>query len=129
VASLCRNASSAFLRAVMSLPLSSVPSGWPPGLRCSDQRLAMTASEPSRFVRTYPRYASARRSPDTNAMSTCSAPNTKVGRLILDEIETENRNFGEKSGLFESGLPNRVVYDYSGARPDCDDALFTPPYE
>jgi D-threo-aldose 1-dehydrogenase len=39
---------------------------------------------------------------------------TKVGRLILDEIETENRNFGEKSGLFESGLPNRVVYDYSG---------------
>jgi D-threo-aldose 1-dehydrogenase len=38
---------------------------------------------------------------------------TKVGRLILDEIEPEGRDFGEKSGLFEFGRPNRIVYDYS----------------
>ena len=38
---------------------------------------------------------------------------SKVGRLILDEVETGERSFGEKSGLFESGRPNRVVYDYS----------------
>lgn len=38
---------------------------------------------------------------------------TKVGRLILDEVETGNRDFGEKAGLFEFGRPNRVAYDYS----------------
>lgn len=39
---------------------------------------------------------------------------TKVGRIILDEVETAGRNFGEKSGLFEHGRPNKIVYDYSG---------------
>jgi D-threo-aldose 1-dehydrogenase len=39
---------------------------------------------------------------------------TKVGRPILDEVETGGRDFGEKGGLFESGRPNRIVYDYSG---------------
>ncbi|MEM5329206.1 aldo/keto reductase [Paraburkholderia sp. JHI2823] len=39
---------------------------------------------------------------------------TKVGRIILDEIEsTTARDLGEKGGLFEHGLPSRVVYDYS----------------
>jgi D-threo-aldose 1-dehydrogenase len=38
---------------------------------------------------------------------------TKVGRLILDEIETEGRDIGEKGGLFGFGRPNRIVYDYS----------------
>ena len=39
---------------------------------------------------------------------------TKVGRLILDEHEsTAARDLGEKGGLFEHGLPNRIVYDYS----------------
>ena len=39
---------------------------------------------------------------------------TKVGRLILDETEdAANRDLGEKGGLFEHGLPNKVVYDYS----------------
>src|SRR5215475_3514194 len=38
---------------------------------------------------------------------------SKVGRLILDEVETGRRDFGEKAGLFEFGRPNRVVYDYS----------------
>src|SRR5262249_9531130 len=38
---------------------------------------------------------------------------TKVGRLILDEIETGARDFGEKSGFFQFGRPNRIVYDYS----------------
>jgi D-threo-aldose 1-dehydrogenase len=36
---------------------------------------------------------------------------SKVGRLILDEVETRGRKFGE--GLFEHGRPNRIVYDYS----------------
>ncbi|MHC5543721.1 aldo/keto reductase, partial [Singulisphaera rosea] len=38
---------------------------------------------------------------------------SKVGRLILDEVEMGRRDFGEKSRLFEHGRPNRVVYDYS----------------
>jgi D-threo-aldose 1-dehydrogenase len=38
---------------------------------------------------------------------------TKVGRLILDEIETGPRDLGEKKGLFTAGRPNRIVYDYS----------------
>src|SRR5262249_27076584 len=38
---------------------------------------------------------------------------TKVGRLILDEIDTQRRNFGEKGAIFEFGRPNRIVYDYS----------------
>ncbi|CAD6533998.1 Pyridoxal 4-dehydrogenase [Paraburkholderia hiiakae] len=38
---------------------------------------------------------------------------TKVGRLILDEVETGNRDFGEKGGLFEFGRPNKIRYDYS----------------
>ncbi|MGC2203233.1 MAG: aldo/keto reductase [Stellaceae bacterium] len=50
---------------------------------------------------------------------------TKVGRLILDEIETEGRDFGEKGGLFEFGRPNRIVYDYSedGALRSIQDSL------
>jgi D-threo-aldose 1-dehydrogenase len=50
---------------------------------------------------------------------------TKVGRLILDEIETGNREFGEKGGLFEFGRPNRIVYDYSdkGALKSIEDSL------
>lgn len=39
---------------------------------------------------------------------------TKVGRLILDDVEdTTQRDLGEKGGLFEHGLPNKIVYDYS----------------
>src|SRR5215470_3918872 len=50
---------------------------------------------------------------------------TKVGRLILDEVETEPRDFGEKSGLFEFGRPNKIVYDYSadGTKRSIDDSL------
>jgi D-threo-aldose 1-dehydrogenase len=50
---------------------------------------------------------------------------TKVGRLILDEVETKGRDFGEKAGIFEFGRPNRIVYDYSadGARRSIDDSL------
>lgn len=40
---------------------------------------------------------------------------TKVGRLILDELEdTSARNLGEKGGLFEFGRKNKIVNDYSG---------------
>ncbi|NVD98282.1 MULTISPECIES: aldo/keto reductase [unclassified Massilia] len=39
---------------------------------------------------------------------------TKVGRLILDEVEDVSaRDLGEKGGLFEFGRPNRLVNDYS----------------
>jgi len=50
---------------------------------------------------------------------------TKVGRLILHEVETEARDFGEKNGLFEFGRPNKIVYDYSadGTKRSIDDSL------
>ncbi|MGH3392979.1 MAG: aldo/keto reductase, partial [Actinomadura sp.] len=39
---------------------------------------------------------------------------TKVGRVILDEVEDpSSRDFGEKGGLFEHGRPNKIVNDYS----------------
>lgn len=39
---------------------------------------------------------------------------TKVGRLILDELEDPTaRALGEKGGLFEFGRKNRIVDDYS----------------
>lgn len=38
---------------------------------------------------------------------------SKVGRIVLDEVDRGSRNLGEKAGLFEHGRPNRVVYDYS----------------
>jgi D-threo-aldose 1-dehydrogenase len=39
---------------------------------------------------------------------------TKVGRLILDELEDPAaRDMGEKGGLFEFGRPNKIVNDYS----------------
>src|SRR6516162_10069327 len=38
---------------------------------------------------------------------------SKVGWLILDEVESGPRQLGEKGNLFEFGRPNRMVYDYS----------------
>jgi len=39
---------------------------------------------------------------------------TKVGRLILDEIEDVSaRDLGEKSDVFKHGRPNKIVNDYS----------------
>ncbi|MFF1924229.1 aldo/keto reductase [Streptomyces sp. NPDC058221] len=39
---------------------------------------------------------------------------TKVGRVILDEVEDPaGRELGEKGALFEHGRPNRIVNDYS----------------
>src|SRR5215510_11999209 len=50
---------------------------------------------------------------------------TKVGRIILDEVETGGRDFGEKTGIFEHGRPNRIIYDYSaeGVLRSIDDSL------
>jgi D-threo-aldose 1-dehydrogenase len=50
---------------------------------------------------------------------------SKVGRLILDEVETGKRDFGGKAGLFEFGRPNRVIYDYSadGTLRSIEDSL------
>lgn len=39
---------------------------------------------------------------------------TKVGRIILDEVEDVSaRDLGEKGDVFAHGLPNRIVNDYS----------------
>ncbi len=39
---------------------------------------------------------------------------TKVGRVILDEIEDiSTRDFGEKGSVFQHGLANKIVNDYS----------------
>lgn len=38
---------------------------------------------------------------------------TKVGRLILDELEVSARDLGEKGGVFEFGRKNKLVNDYS----------------
>lgn len=39
---------------------------------------------------------------------------TKVGRVILDELEDPAaRDMGEKGGVFEHGLPNKILNDYS----------------
>src|SRR6516164_6196514 len=50
---------------------------------------------------------------------------TKVGRIILDEIENAARDLGEKEGLFQFGRPNKFIYDYSekGALRSIDDSL------
>jgi D-threo-aldose 1-dehydrogenase len=50
---------------------------------------------------------------------------TKVGRLILDELETGPRQFGEKGDLFSAGRANRMVYDYSdkGTMKSIEDSL------
>jgi D-threo-aldose 1-dehydrogenase len=50
---------------------------------------------------------------------------SKVGRLILEEVETGERDFGEKAGLFAFGRPNRMVYDYSadGTLRSIEDSL------
>ncbi|MYY84325.1 MULTISPECIES: aldo/keto reductase [unclassified Streptomyces] len=38
---------------------------------------------------------------------------TKVGRVILDEHETDTPDFGEKGGLFEHGNPNKIVHEWT----------------
>jgi hypothetical protein len=48
-----------------------------------------------------------------------------VGRLILDELETEPRQFGEKGDPFSAGRANRMVYNYSekGTLKSIEDSL------
>jgi D-threo-aldose 1-dehydrogenase len=38
---------------------------------------------------------------------------TKVGRIVLDEIEQVPRDNGEKGDVFANGRPNKVINDYS----------------
>lgn len=38
---------------------------------------------------------------------------TKVGRIVLDEIEAGARDNGDKGAVFEHGRPNKVIDDYS----------------
>jgi D-threo-aldose 1-dehydrogenase len=50
---------------------------------------------------------------------------SKVGRLIVDRVETGRRDFGKKDGIFEFARPNRIVYDDSedGALKSIEDSL------
>ncbi|KAB1072320.1 aldo/keto reductase [Methylobacterium planeticum] len=50
---------------------------------------------------------------------------TKVGRLILDEMETGGRDQGEKGEIFKYGRPNKIVYDYTedGTKRSIADSL------
>ncbi|MEU1708158.1 aldo/keto reductase [Streptomyces sp. NPDC005706] len=38
---------------------------------------------------------------------------SKVGRVILDEPETNVPDFGEKGGLFEHGNPNKILHEWT----------------
>ncbi|MGO4136941.1 aldo/keto reductase [Rhizobium brockwellii] len=38
---------------------------------------------------------------------------TKVGRIILDEVNTGPQEFGDKGTLFQYGRKNKVIFDYS----------------
>ena len=38
---------------------------------------------------------------------------TKVGRIVLDEVEEEAHDNGEKGDVFANGRPNKVINDYS----------------
>jgi D-threo-aldose 1-dehydrogenase len=51
---------------------------------------------------------------------------TKVGRLILDQVEDVSaRDLGEKGDIFKYGRPNKIVYDYTadGAKKSIEDSL------
>jgi len=50
---------------------------------------------------------------------------SKVGRLILNEVEQEVQAFGEKGDLFRYGRKNKLVYDYTadGTARSIEDSL------
>src|ERR1700754_1300194 len=50
---------------------------------------------------------------------------SKVGRIVLDQVETVGRDFGEKAGIFEHGRPNKIVNDYTadGTKKSIEDSL------
>jgi D-threo-aldose 1-dehydrogenase len=50
---------------------------------------------------------------------------SKVGRIILNEVEQDAQTFGEKGNLFEHGRRNKVAYDYTekGTTKSIEDSL------
>ena len=50
---------------------------------------------------------------------------TKVGRLVLEDVDDSVRDFGEKGDIFRHGRPNKVVLDYTdaGTRRSIEDSL------
>lgn len=50
---------------------------------------------------------------------------SKVGRIILDEVDPAERSFGEKGDLFKYGRKNKIVYDYTekGTLKSIEDSL------
>ena len=50
---------------------------------------------------------------------------SKVGRIILDEVDQETQTFGEKGNLFKHGNRNKIIYDYTeqGTIKSIEDSL------
>ena len=50
---------------------------------------------------------------------------SKVGRIILDEVDENVQAFGEKGSLFQHGKQNKVAYDYTekGTTKSIEDSL------
>jgi len=50
---------------------------------------------------------------------------TKVGRIILNAVDTQARSFGKKGDLFRFGRQNKIVYDYTkkGATKSIEDSF------
>lgn len=50
---------------------------------------------------------------------------TKVGRVVLDELQEGARDQGEKAGVFAHGRPNKVIDDYTadGTKRSIEDSL------
>lgn len=50
---------------------------------------------------------------------------TKVGRLVLDEVDSNAPDHGDKGDIFKHGLPNKVEIDYSadGTKKSIEDSL------
>ncbi len=53
---------------------------------------------------------------------------TKVGRVILDEVQVGTRELGDKGGLFEHGRPNQMVNEWTAAATErsIEDSLKRP---
>jgi len=50
---------------------------------------------------------------------------SKVGRIVLDEVEQDAQTFGEKGTLFTHGNRNKIIYDYTekGTNKSIEDSL------
>ncbi|MER7192999.1 aldo/keto reductase [Streptomyces flaveolus] len=82
---------------------ATVEAAWDQGIRYYDTApfygAGLAEERLGRVVSTEPR--------DSYVLS------SKVGRVILDEHESDVPDFGEKGGLFEHGNPNRILHEWT----------------